>query len=160
MEWTAGRLGLAASTCAKRVKSRGEAGLLRMAVAIRGMPGSEFEPRRPLQKETPSDRMVFSFWNLAAAVFVSDGVLSFLAKEGVPRSGAGHFPYLSPAASFLSAAKEKRKRNATKNYVFGFPCAALPAAYPACFHHANVVPHKFRLNIALSLLLGALPLLL
>ena len=46
LEWTAGRLGLAASTCAKRVKSRGEAGLLRMAVAIRGMPGSEFEPRR------------------------------------------------------------------------------------------------------------------
>ena len=37
---------LAASTCAKRVKSRGEAGLLRMARAIRGMPGSEFEPRR------------------------------------------------------------------------------------------------------------------
>ena len=45
----AGRPELAASTCAKRVKSRGEAGLLRMAVAIRGMPGSEFEPRRPLQ---------------------------------------------------------------------------------------------------------------
>ena len=41
---------LAASTCAKRVKSRGEAGLLRMATAIRGMPGSEFEPRRPLQR--------------------------------------------------------------------------------------------------------------
>jgi hypothetical protein len=37
---------LAASTYAKRVKSRGEAGLLRMATAIRGMPGSEFEPRR------------------------------------------------------------------------------------------------------------------
>ena len=53
LEWTAGRLGLAASTCAKRVKSRGEAGLLRMAVAIRGMPGSEFEPRRPLQKTRP-----------------------------------------------------------------------------------------------------------
>ena len=44
---------LAASTCAKRVKSRGEAGLLRMATAIRGMPGSEFEPRRPLQKHHP-----------------------------------------------------------------------------------------------------------
>ncbi len=27
--------------------------------------GSEFEPRRPLQKETPSVRMVFSFWNVA-----------------------------------------------------------------------------------------------
>ena len=44
---------LAASTCAKRVKSRGEAGFLRMATAIRGMPGSEFEPRRPLQKHHP-----------------------------------------------------------------------------------------------------------
>ena len=44
---------LAASTCAKRVKSRGEAGFLRMATAIRGMPGSEFEPRRPLQKSRP-----------------------------------------------------------------------------------------------------------
>ena len=44
----------AASTCAERVKSRGEAGFLRMATAIRGMPGSEFEPRRPLQKrKTP-----------------------------------------------------------------------------------------------------------
>ena len=42
---------LAASTCAKRVKSRGEAGLLRMATAIRGMPGSEFEPR---QNEAPA----------------------------------------------------------------------------------------------------------
>ena len=37
----------AASTCAERVKSRGEAGFLRMATAIRGMPGSEFEPRSP-----------------------------------------------------------------------------------------------------------------
>ena len=45
---------LAASTCAKRVKSRGEAGFLRMASAIRGMPGSEFEPRRPLQNTTLS----------------------------------------------------------------------------------------------------------
>ena len=59
MEWTAGRLGLAASTCAKRVKSRGEAGLLRMAVAIRGMPGSEFEPRRPLQKSPPIRVVIF-----------------------------------------------------------------------------------------------------
>ena len=30
--------------------------------------GSEFEPRRPLQKETPSVRMVFSFWNVAGRV--------------------------------------------------------------------------------------------
>ena len=51
---------LAASTCAKRVKSRGEAGLLRMATAIRGMPGSEFEPRRPLQKSPPIWVVIFS----------------------------------------------------------------------------------------------------
>jgi len=29
--------------------------------AVRGMPGSEFEPRSPLQKETPSIRMGFLF---------------------------------------------------------------------------------------------------
>ena len=46
---------------------------------------------------------------------------------------AGKFLYLSPTASFLSAAKEKRKRNAAKNYVFGFPYAASPAAYLALF---------------------------
>ena len=51
---------LAASTCAKRVKSRGEAGLLRMATAIRGMPGSEFEPRRPLPKHHPKGGVFFA----------------------------------------------------------------------------------------------------
>ena len=50
---------LAASTSAKRVKSRGEAGLLRMATAIRGMPGSEFEPRRPLHKSPPIWVVIF-----------------------------------------------------------------------------------------------------
>ena len=58
---------LAASTCAKRVKSRGEAGLLRMATAIRGMPGSEFEPRRPLQKEYPIRQDGVFFLECAAA---------------------------------------------------------------------------------------------
>ena len=50
---------LAASTCAKRAKSGGEAGFLRMATAIRGMPGSEFEPRRPLQKHHPTGGVFF-----------------------------------------------------------------------------------------------------
>ena len=40
------------------------------------------------------------------------------------------------------------------------PCAASPVVYPACFHHANAVPCKFRLNVASSLLLFSLPLLL
>ena len=70
-------------------------------------------------------------------------------------------PFLMPtAASFLSAAKEKRKRNAAKNYVFGFPYAAAPDFSLVEISHANVVPWKLHRNIALSLLLGALPLLL
>ena len=40
--------------------------------------GSEFEPRRPLQKETPSVRMVFSFWNVA-------GRLELAASTGAKR---------------------------------------------------------------------------
>ena len=72
----------------------------------------------------------------------------------------GTFLLLPPAASFLSAAKEKRKRNAAKNYVFGFPYAASPDFSLVEISHANVVPWKLHRNIALSLLLGALPLLL
>ena len=41
----AGRVELAASTCAQRVKSRGEGRAPANGSAIRGMPGSEFEPR-------------------------------------------------------------------------------------------------------------------
>ena len=87
----------------------------------------------------------------ASALFVSDG------DSFAPPARAF---LLSPTASFLSAAKEKRKRNAAKNYVFGFPYAASRGFYPAKISHANIVPRKFHLNIALSLLLGALPLLL
>ena len=89
------------------------------------------------------------------------GYFLSLAKEGhsAPRRGELSF-FMPPAASFLSAAKEKRKRNAAKNYVFGFPCAASLIRYLAGISHANVVPWKLHRNIALSLLLGALPLLL
>ena len=41
----AGRMELAASTCAQRVKSRGKGRAPANGSAIRGMPGSEFEPR-------------------------------------------------------------------------------------------------------------------
>ena len=84
---------------------------------------------------------------------MAEGYAGGIVQRDIPRPGAGSFPFLPPAASFLSAAKEKRKRNAAKNYVFGFPCAALPVVYIVCCCHANVVPHRFRLNIALSLLL-------
>ena len=92
--------------------------------------------------------------------FAFGEVLSFPKERGVPRPGAGHFLYLPPAASFLSAAKEKRKRNAAKNYVFGFPCAASHGFYLVKISHANVVPRKFHLNVELSLLLFSLPFLL
>ena len=64
---------LAASTCAKHVKSRGEGRAPANGSAIRGMTGSEFEPRlfccaEREKKETPSVRMVFSFWNAAGRV--------------------------------------------------------------------------------------------
>ena len=72
----------------------------------------------------------------------------------------GYFLPMPPAASFLSAAKEKRKRNAAKNYVFGFPCAASHGFYLVKISHANIVPRKFHLNIALSLLPFSLPLML
>ena len=50
----------------------------------------------------------------------------FFSCHSEERSDVGiRFPIsLPPAASFLSAAKEKRKRNAAKNYVFGFPLRA------------------------------------
>ena len=83
----------------------------------------------------------------------------FLSFRGAKRRG-NPFSFLPPAASFLSAAKEKRKRNAAKNCVFGFPCAASHGFCFVCFCHTNAVPCKFHLNVALSLLLFSLPLLL
>ena len=83
-----------------------------------------------------------------------------IVQRDIPRPGAGSVPFLPPAASFLSAAKEKRKRNAAKNYVFGFPYAPSLAAYPVCFYLTNAVPCKLLLNVASSLLLFPLPLLL
>ena len=98
--------------------------------------------------DTKKGRLRAAFFSCPMGCF-----FSFFASGGV-------LSFLPPAASFLSAAKEKRKRNAAKNYVFGFPCAASLGAYSVRFFHANAVPRKFHLNIALSLLLGALPLLL
>ena len=95
------------------------------------------------------------FWLSPTASFLS------AAKRGhsALRRGSRSF-FMPPAASFLSAAKEKRKRNAAKNYVFGFPRAASHGFYLVKISHANIVLREFHRNIALSLLLGALPLLL
>ena len=58
----AGRLELAASTGAKRVKSRGPAGLLRMATAIRGMPVAS-RASSPAPKKKDTHMGVFLFWS-------------------------------------------------------------------------------------------------
>ena len=63
---------------------RGEAGLPRMAIAIRGMPGSEFEPRRPLQR-TPSEKMVLFFCRQPrelAASTCAQRVKSYEVRQG------------------------------------------------------------------------------
>ena len=88
---------LAASTCAKRVKSRGEAGLLRMATAIRGMPGSEFEPRRPLHKSPPIWVVIF-FACSSALTVVSAG------SQPLPRPAVGTLPRNRLASSAAGGA--------------------------------------------------------
>ena len=87
---------LAASTCAKRVKSRGEAGLLRMATAIRGMPGSEFEPRRPLQKHHP---IGWCFFVCASALTVVSA-----GCRRLPQPTAGTLPRKRLASSAAGGA--------------------------------------------------------
>ena len=59
---------------------------------------------------------------------------------------------LTPAA--------KVPKNAVQTCGLKIPYAPSPAAYPVKMNHANAVPCKFRLNVALSLLLFPLPLLL
>ena len=71
-----------------------------------------------------------------------------LKERSAPRRGV----LLLPAA--------KVPKNAVQTYGLKIPYAASPATYPECPCHANAMPCKFHLNVALSLLLGALPLLL
>ena len=69
----AGRMEHAASTCAQRVKSGGEGRVPANGSAIRGMPGSEFEPRLFCCAEREKKRNTIrqdgvSFWNAAGRV--------------------------------------------------------------------------------------------
>ena len=75
--------------------------------------GSEFEPRRPLQKETPSVRMVFSFWNVAGRLELA---ASTCAKR-VKSRGKGRVPANGsairgmPVASSSLVARSKKERH-------------------------------------------------
>ena len=125
--------GLAASTCAKRVKSRGEAGFLRMATAIRGMPGSEFEPRRPLQKHHPIGWCFFRAPRRSPSCQPADG--------GCRSRQPGHF--LESASLYPPQAALRRfpRRPLQKEHpirqdgVFFLECAAAPP----CMRDAPVV---------------------
>ena len=60
--------------------------------------------------------------------------------------------------SFNSERKEEKKRR--QKLRFWISLRAFTWFYLVKISHANAVPWKFHLNVALSLLLGALPLLL
>ena len=115
---TAGRLELAASTCAKRVKSRGEAGLLRMARAIRGMPGSEFEPRRPLQKEYPIRQDGVFFLECAAAPENSLPRPARSASNQEVRQGSCEWREPFVGCREASSSLVARSKNTTQRVVF------------------------------------------
>ena len=60
--------------------------------------------------------------------------------------------------SFNSERKEEKKRR--QKLRFWISLRAFARRLSRLFYHANAVPCKFRLNVALSLLLSSLPLLL
>ena len=60
--------------------------------------------------------------------------------------------------SFSSERKEEKKRR--QKLRFWISLRAFARRLSRLFYHANAVPCKFPLNLALSLLLGTLPLLL
>ena len=121
---------LAASTCAKRVKSRGEAGLLRMATAIRGMPGSEFEPRRPLHKSPPIWVVIFFAFSPALTVVSTN-------SQPLPRLAVGMLPRnrlassAAGGASALSSSPAPKRNTIRQDGVFfleqHFCCAKVVA---------------------------------
>ena len=118
---------LAASTCAKRVKSRGEAGLLRMATAIRGMPGSEFEPRRPLQKEYPIRQDGVFFLECAAAPENSLPRPARSASNQEVRQGSCEWRQPFVGCREASSSLVARSKNTTQRVVFFFAYSALTA---------------------------------
>ena len=96
--------------------------------------------------------------------FASGGLLSFPGEKREFRAcGRGsllaiHFFASGGLFSFSSERKEEKKRR--QKLRFWISLRGFTWFYLVYFCHANVVPRKFHLNIALSLLLGALPLLL
>ena len=67
--------------------------------------------------------------------------------------------YSAPRRGVPLPSAAKVPKNAVQTYGLKIPCAASLIRYLAGISHANAVPCKFHLNVALSLLLFSLPLL-
>ena len=83
--------------------------------------------------------------------------LSFRASDRCHWRGN---PFPAPRRGVHLPSAAKVPKNAVQTYGLKIPLRALPAAYLERICHANAVPSKFHLNVALSLLLFPLPLLL
>ena len=141
--------------------------------AVTALPKGEPRVCAPLYKRIPRRREAVRPYNrlpylrliLALSFRASDRRHwrgnPFPAPAGAehPRGGLSKGTFRAPArGTFALGGKSTQKRRS--NLRFENPCAPSPVAYLARFSHANAVPCKFHLNIALSLLLRALPLLL
>ncbi len=87
-----------------------------MRNAIRGMPGSEFEPRSPLQKETPPTRVVFLFGALSICAANRPPAATFIEKRREPAK-------VSPANTPFLAKNEGFCIRQTKRTCCRHPCA-------------------------------------
>ena len=84
--------------------------------AIRGMPGSEFEPRSPLQKEIPPTRVVFLFGALSICAANRPPAATFIEKRREPAK-------VSPANTPFLAKNEGFCIRQTKRICCRHPCA-------------------------------------
>ena len=93
--------------------------------------------------------------------FVSDGSLSFLGQGGEFRAAArGSFFICLRRPLFFQQRKKRGKETPPKTTFLDFLTRLHLPLILLFSVHADVVPLKFHLNIALSLLLFSLPLLL
>ena len=115
------------------------------------------------RRDCPLGRMWASAPTHGFSVVVSVGGDALIAPHTAPavsfrasdrRHWRGNpFPFYASGGLFSFNSERKEEKNAAKNYVFGFPCAASHGTYLAKISHANAVPCKLPLNVALSLLL-------
>ena len=133
----------------------------RAAVSFRASPqtGVGIRPRRARRRETPKPPLCKGRWQREA---LTEG-LSAQASCPVIPSQCSHWrgnPFPAPRRGVLLPPAAKVPKNAVQTCGLKIPYAPSPAAYHVKTNHANAVLCKFSLNLASSLLLFSLPLLL